>query len=146
MSVKGFKASAARFVAAAALVCGLISLTVPGVHAASWMDPYLDQMVSWGIMRGDINGNLEPERTITRAEFVSMVNRAYGYTEVGPNPYQDVAATDWFYEDICIARNVGYFSGMSNTVAAPRSPLTREQAAQILYQASKLAQASDTLV
>lgn len=132
MSVKGFKAAAARFVAAVGLVCGLLTLTAPGVQAASWMDPYLDQMVSWGIMRGDINGNLEPERNITRAEFVSMVNRAYGYTEVGPNPYQDVVTTDWFYEDICIARNVGYFSGMSNTVAAPRDPLTREQAAMLI--------------
>lgn len=132
MSVKGFKAAAARFVAAVGLVCGLLTLTAPDVQAASWMDPYLDQMVSWGIMRGDINGNLEPERNITRAEFVSMVNRAYGYTEVGPNPYQDVVTTDWFYEDICIARNVGYFSGMSNTVAAPRDPLTREQAAMLI--------------
>ena len=132
MSVTGLKAAAARFAAAAGLVCGLLGLTLPSAQAASWVDPYLDQMVSWGIMRGDINGNLEPDRSITRAEFVTMVNRAYGYTEMGPNPYKDVASTDWFYEDICIARNVGYFSGMSSTEAAPRAPLTREQAAMLI--------------
>ncbi|MEI3349125.1 MAG: hypothetical protein V8R55_12315 [Dysosmobacter sp.] len=46
----------------AAVMC--LSLTVPVAGAASTasstMQPYLDKIVSWGVMRGDINGNLNP--------------------------------------------------------------------------------------
>ena len=37
------------------------------------MDPYLNQMKEWGVMKGDANGNLHGERAITRAEFVVML-------------------------------------------------------------------------
>lgn len=98
----------------------------------NWATPYLNRLVSWGVMRGDIDGNLYPERNITRAEFVTMMNRAYGYDDTGGNPFSDVSAQDWFYDDIDIAYNVGYFSGTSPTTATPNGALTREQAAVLL--------------
>ena len=53
-----------------------VSLTLTQTaKAASWMDPYLNQMKEWGVMKGDANGNLHGERAITRAEFVVMLNR-----------------------------------------------------------------------
>jgi hypothetical protein len=110
----------------------LIPLCSPKASAESWMDPYLDKVVEWGVMRGDIDGNLEPDRNITRAEFVTMVNRAYGYNDPGTNPFKDVSSSDWYYDDICTAYKVGYFSGTSNNTASPNQALTREQAAMIL--------------
>ncbi len=117
---------------AVSLVFGLSGMMIPSVQAASWMDYYLEKVVDWGVMRGDIDGNLEPDRPITRAEFVCMVNRAYGYTEVLPVPFTDVAPEDWFYEDICIAYHAGYFAGDSETTASPNGLLTREQAAVLI--------------
>ena len=117
---------------AVSLVFGLAGVAAPSVQAASWMDYYLEKVVDWGVMRGDIDGNLEPDRPITRAEFVSMVNRAYGYTEVLPTPFTDISPQDWFYEDICIAYNAGYFAGDSETTASPNALLTREQAAVLV--------------
>ena len=72
---------------AAALCFGLLPAVSPTAEAADWMEPYLEQVVEWGVMRGDASGNLNPDRQITRAEFVTMVNRAFGYTEVGANPF-----------------------------------------------------------
>ena len=104
----------------------------PRAQAASWMDPYLDKVVAWDVMRGDIAGNLNPNNQITRAEFVSMVNRAYGYTQKGPTPFKDVRSNDWFYEDIGIAYNAGYFAGTGKSSASPYGLLTREQAAVLI--------------
>lgn len=98
----------------------------------NWATPYMEQLVGWGVMRGDIDGNLYPERSITRAEFVTMMNRAYGYDEMGGNPFVDVLTQDWFYDDIDIAYNVGYFLGSSSNTATPNGDLTREQAAVLL--------------
>ena len=127
---------------AVSLVLGLTGIMTPEIQAASWMDYYLEKVVDWGVMRGDINGNLEPDRPITRAEFVCMVNRAYGYEEVLPTPFTDIAPEDWFYEDICIAYNAGYFAGDSETTASPNGLLTREQAAVLICNNMMLEQES----
>ena len=101
-------------------------------QAADWMTPYLEQVQEWGVMRGDANGNLHEDRNINRAEFVTLVNRAFGYKEVGPHTFADVNPNDWFAEDISIAHQAGYFNGTSPTSAEPYSLVTREQAAVLL--------------
>lgn len=116
-----------------ALVLGLLppGLVQPA-RAASWADPYGEKLVEWGVMRGDISGNLQLDRPITRAELVTMINRAYGYTKTGATPFTDVPFTKWYAEDIGIAYNAGYFKGTSATTASPESSVTREQAAVFL--------------
>ena len=88
-------------------------------RAASWMDPYLNQVVDWGIMAGDKNGNLHPNRQITRAEFVTLINRAFGHKEVGSTPFRDVPKNAWYAEDVAIAYRAGYFAGTSATRLPP---------------------------
>ncbi len=114
------------------LLFGLVPMSAPRAQAASWMDPYVQTAVDWGVMKGDAAGNLHPERELTRAEFVAMVNRAFGYTEVGPTPFQDVPSDAWYAEDIAIAYNAGYFQGTGSNTASPNAPLTREQTAVLL--------------
>ncbi|WP_369283201.1 S-layer homology domain-containing protein [Oscillibacter sp. GMB15532] len=110
----------------------LPGLAVPA-SAAGWMEPYLEKLVSWGVMRGDSSGNLHPDRTLTRAEFVVLVNRAFGYDDVSATvPFRDVKASDWYYDDINIGYTTGYFNGTSKNTAAPKSSVTREQAAVLL--------------
>ena len=116
-----------------ALLLGLLPSTALTAHASSsWAMPYMNQLVEWGIMRGDIGGNLAPDRNITRAEFVTLMNRAYGYTTLKGTPFTDVPSWQWYAEDVDIAYNMGYFKGTSPTTAAPEDPLTREQAAVLL--------------
>ena len=114
-----------------ALVLGLLPAAVVPAQA-HWADPYVNTLVEWGVMRGDVSGNMAPERSITRAEFVTMMNRAYGYTKTAGHPFTDVRNRDWYNDDIDIAYNIGYFKGTSPTTASPNSPLTREQAAVLL--------------
>lgn len=92
----------------------------------------LNKLVEWGIMRGDQAGNLSPNRAITRAEFVTMLNRTFGYTKTTSEPFKDVASSNWFYDDIRIAYKAGYFTGTSKTTASPNANLTREAAVVML--------------
>lgn len=98
----------------------------------------LDKLSEWGVMRGDDLGNLNPDALITRAEFVAMINRAYGYTETGDNSFQDVPENAWYADDISIAHQVGYFNGTSETTAAPDDTLTREQATLLLVKNARM--------
>lgn len=116
-----------------ALTLGLLpsGLVLPA-RAAHWADAYGQKLVEWGVMRGDISGNLNLDRAITRAELVTMINRAYGYTRKAGTPFTDVPSSKWYADDIDIAYNAGYFKGVSSTAASPETSVTREQAAVFL--------------
>ena len=109
-----------------ALALALLSGFVPGLpdaapraEAAEWMESYLETLVDWGVMQGNSSGNLNPDRRLTRAEFVVMINRSFGYTEKGDMPFTDVPVNAWYADDFNIAYNAGYFTGSTATTADP---------------------------
>ena len=132
VSRRAWKRRAMSLLLALVMILGL----VPGLPSmeseasAHWADPYLSQLVEWGFIRPDQAGY--PDRALTRADFMAIVNRAYGYHESGETPFKDVAENDWFYDDVAIAYTAKYINGTSPTTASPTSPLTRETATTIL--------------
>lgn len=111
-----------------------LAVPIPTQNTASahWADPSLTKLRDWGVMRGDQNGSMEPDREITRAEFVSMVNRAFGYDKIGKQPFKDIDGTEWYANEINVGFNQGYFKGSSKTLASPNDSLTREEAAVLI--------------
>ncbi len=105
---------------------------------AAFSDSAMDQLNNWGVVSGYPDGSLRPERELTRAEFVAMVNRAYGYNGGGQTPFIDVEPTSWYYDDIGSAYNAGYFTGYSPRMAHPNDKLTREQSVVMLARNMRL--------
>lgn len=105
-----------------------------------WAQKHLENLFTYGIMRGDQNGNMNPDIPITRAEFVSMINRAFGYRTYQKTglPFSDVKPTAWYADDIAIGYQQGYFSGVTASKADPNGYLTREQAVSLLCRNIKL--------
>lgn len=99
---------------------------------AAYLDPYIERVTALGLMRGDIDGNLMPDSDISRAEFVTIVNRAFGYDEMGGAPFDDVPEDAWYAEDVDIGYTAGYIAGTSESTFSPLAPVTREQAAVML--------------
>ena len=129
-----------RACALALSVCLALALSVlfSGHADAAYSDAAMDQLIGWGVVNGYPNGETYPERGITRAEFVAMVNRAYGYSEPGETPFYDVPQEAWYADDVSIAYNAGYFTGVSPHMAQPQSTLTREQAMILLARNMRL--------
>ena len=119
---------------AAVMLFTCLAVPIPAHITASahWADASLTKLRDWGVMRGDQNGSMEPDRNITRSEFVSMVNRAFGYKKLGKQPFKDVAGTEWYANEINIGFNQGYFKGSSKSTASPNDSLTREEAAVLV--------------
>lgn len=122
---------ACAFLLCLCMLLGFLPVFTPTAQAAA-SNYYLDRLVSWDIMRGDQAGNLEPNRSITRAEFVTMLNRTFGYIKTGAQPFRDVVTRDWYYDDISAAYTAGYFQGTSKSTASPNATLTREEATTML--------------
>lgn len=107
-------------------------------RAADSPEAAIEKLSAWNVMRGYPDGQYYPERNITRAEFVALVNRAYGHTQAGPIPFTDVSSDAWYADDIAIAYNAGYFTGTSSTTASPEDSLSREQALVLLARNMRL--------
>lgn len=126
----------------ALLVGGVLLLGArPSAQAAAWAEPYLQNLVTRDIMKGDKDGSLNADRLITRAEFATMVNRAFGFTEKSNKSFSDVKATSWYATDISIAANQGYMEG-NGKGANPKGNLTREEAVAMLCRALNIPEAS----
>lgn len=106
--------------------------TTTPTYYGHWSDPYMQNLYNRGLISGDTNGNLNPEKDITRAEFVAIANRAFGYDSPGANPFSDITGTEWYARDITIAYNQGYFNGISDNESGAALELTREQAISLI--------------
>ena len=97
-----------------------------------WAESYMLNLYQRGLMRGDLKGNLNPDKNITRAEFVSIINRAFGYETVSGNSFKDITGTEWYANDLNTAYTQGYFVGDGKGNSNATSSLTREEAVALL--------------
>ena len=123
--------TAAVFLLLCAMACTLIWALPAQVHA-DYTEPYMKRMEELGLLQGDADGDLRPGDPITRAEFVTIINQAFGYRSAGGHPFRDVPGTAWYAEDVDIGYTEGYITGTSPTAFSPNLSITREEAAFIL--------------
>ena len=103
------------------------------MNGSKWSEPYLRSLYDNGIMSGDTNGNMNPDNDITRAEFVTMLNKGMGYHETtGKTKFRDITGTEWYANEIDIAATQGYFVGSGRNISGASDNLTREQAVAFL--------------
>jgi hypothetical protein len=95
---------------------------------------YIQDLSSKGIVSGVGNGQFAPMKTLTRAEMATFLVRAFGIPQ---NTSSSVAFTDirghWAESYIKSAYAAGMIAGKSATTFAPDAPVTREEAAQMVW-------------
>lgn len=108
---------------------------------AHWAEEAITDMAARMIVSGMGGKKYEPERVVTRAEFVTMLVRALGLEGQGSKGYlfNDVADDDWFAGAFRVAHEYGLVAGDALGLALPYAELTREQAVAMLERAVKLA-------
>lgn len=122
-----------------ALLCMAMLMTMlPFASAASdldghWAKKYIEYLDQEGVINPSATtGKYEPDRDMTRAEFMRYINRAFHFTEKATISYSDVKSNAWYYETIQIAAKYGYINGVGNNKMDPEGKVTREQAAVII--------------
>ena len=126
-----------RSLGAVLAVCMLVSM-VPTALAADrseienhWAKEPLSYFIDQNWMQGYEDGTYKPDQTITRAEFMTLLNKVCGYTQrddAAAKKFTDVPEGAWYFGNISIALAAGYVSGTGDTTMSPNDPITREQA------------------
>ena len=113
---------------------------VPSDIGGHWAQGTIIQWTSKGYISGYEDGTFKPDNSITRAEFVRLVNQSMGYTKTGNAYFSDVSSSYWGYNDIQKGVAAGYVRGDGNGKFRPNDPVSRQEAAVMISQICGLGQ------
>ena len=133
-----------RSLGALLAVCMLVSM-LPIALAADrseieghWAKESLTYFADQGWMVGD-EGGYRPNANITRAEFMTLLNKVCGFTQrddAAAKAFRDVKEGKWYFSQVSIALAAGYVSG--NGTMTPNANITREEAFSMIARIAGL--------
>ena len=124
------------FIVTALILSMLLGLTClafaqPADIQGHWAEAQIGKWLEQKLATGYPDGSFGPDNSITRAEFVALVNRVFGFTASEPINYPDVAPDAWFSDEIA-RKAAGYLSGYEDGTIRPNGQISRQEAALIL--------------
>ena len=96
-----------------------------------WAEADIIAMAEKAVVKGDEEGNFNPDSFVTRAEFCAFITRFASLSEKTTDAFSDVDAGKWYAKSIGAAYEAGIVSGDGDTFR-PEDKITREEAAAIL--------------
>lgn len=114
-----------------------------------WAKNTIQSYVSKKYINGYPDNTFKPDKTITRAEFVKIVNKVFGYTQKTTIDFKDMNNnSQWYYDEVAISVKAGYIKGYEDKTFRPNDTISREEAALILssildLQGGKITQYKD---
>lgn len=91
------------------------------------------KLVDKGVIEGYPDGTFRPDKEITRAELIKIVNQVFSYTQKDTNlNFTDVKLGEWYYEPVLIAQSAGYITGYQDKTFRPDKNITRQEFCKIL--------------
>ncbi len=109
--------------------------------AEHWAKTDVNDMASRLVISGVGDNTFEPDRDITRAEFIAIVVRGLGLMRdgAGQESFADVTAADWYFDAVSIGKEYGISNGNGDGTFAPNSKITREEAMTMIARAARIA-------
>ena len=92
----------------------------------------IKKLASQGIINGKSEGLFDPESTMTRAEFATIIVKALKLAVNTLSSFEDVKTSDWFYQYVNAAYENKIINGVSEKAFNPYGTITREEAAVML--------------
>lgn len=120
----------------------LVSIGAAGAESLKdyeghWAQTSIQRWLDKGLLKGFEDGAVKPDQTITRAEFLAIINRSFDINDIVDESdvkkisFSDLSPTNWAYAEVEKAVTVGYIQGYNNQVR-PNAPISRQEAAVII--------------
>ena len=109
-----------------------------------WAGKQIAHWVDKGLIAGYPDGTYQPDHSITRAEFITLVNRSLKLTGQADVNFTDVSSDSWEHAQVAAALAAGYISGYEDGTFRPDQEISREEAASVLRRALKLEPDADS--
>jgi len=110
--------------------------TFPDIANVHFARAAIEQGRAREMVHGFPNGMFRPHGSITRAEFVQLVNNILNLPAASPGtlPFMDVRHGAWYQPSIMAARQAGLLDGLilTNNRFVPNQAITRQEMGQIM--------------
>lgn len=100
-----------------------------------WAEGNIERLVEKGCIAGYADGTFQPDETITRAEFTTLIVKAFDLQADREKVFNDTA-NHWAKEYISAAAGGGTVQGYNSLVFSPDEMITREQMAIMIVNAA----------
>ncbi|MDD2190729.1 MAG: S-layer homology domain-containing protein [Eubacteriales bacterium] len=100
-----------------------------------WAEFHISKVYNKNIISGYPDGLFRPNKAVTRAEFLAMVNETFQLDSIKHNEavgFKDVSYDSWYYDAVSIATAADYAGGYSDNTFRPNSPISRQEAMVML--------------
>ncbi len=105
------------------------------VDSDDWYADAVSYVFEKGIMNGVDADKFQPEATLTRGMFATILHRVEETPAVeGEASFEDILDGEWYADAVKWANANGIVKGISETEFAPNNNITREQIATIIYR------------
>jgi hypothetical protein len=107
------------------------------IDPSAWYYRELSIAVNIGLFNGDDTGALRPNDSITREEVAVVLARAFYVLDVDMDMSGFIDAgemSDWARDSIAALAKSGKMNGYEDGMLRPKSPITREEFAQIMHK------------
>lgn len=101
----------------------------------AWAHREIDTLAVAGVIKGSGNHLFYPERAITRADFIVMLDRAFGMTDAldsglidSQGTFVDVPGNTYYSKSVTAAKAFGVATGTSDNRFHPEQNMTRQDA------------------
>ncbi len=97
-----------------------------------WAKNEIEKMADAGVVSGVGGGIFEPDRTVSRAEFVAMISRVLELSNDDETAvFTDVNSADWYFDAVQAAYKAEVINGYGDEFR-PLATITREEAAKVI--------------
>jgi hypothetical protein len=108
-----------------------------------WSKVDVNDLASRLIIQGSSDDQFSPDRSITRAEFTTIMLRALGLHSPKDSQnisFYDISQADWYAQDVRTAVSYGLISGYDDGSFKPNGQITRAEAMVIIDRAMSIVQ------
>jgi len=97
-----------------------------------WAEETLNAWVDNNFLVGYEEGVYNPDEKLTRAQFISFINRLFDFQNEKEHQFNDVNEGSWYENEVKKSIANGYIVGFSDNTFRPDSIITRIEAAAVL--------------
>jgi|GEM_PF-6111156 len=108
------------------------------VDTDHWAYEAIEKSAAQNIAGGYSDGTFQPDKNISRAEFVTLFNRKFNFDKGAPIDFSDAKEEAWYYQDLQVAVGKGYVGGYPDGTIRPDAAITRQEIAMVVSNALDL--------
>lgn len=118
---------------------GYNKVSYEDVPKGAWYEKAVSFIAARGITKGTGEGIFSPVGNLTRAQFITMLMRAYDIKpDADPEDNFSDAGNTWYTGYLASAKRLGISQGVGNNMFAPVKDITRQEMFTLLYNTLKV--------